>query len=188
MLHSYTSDTFPTSHVPTVFDNYSARCWVNGEPLDLSLWDVAGQEDYSTLRPLAYPGAHCFVVVCSADSMTSVSSMVDRWLVEIKHHNPDVPFVLCCNKVDLLDPSKAEMAGVSVPDGFSVESARKVLKEAQKHSQAQRGCSGFFACSALTQENLKSIFDTAIRVGLAYQRGELQPAPPSKPARICTIL
>jgi GTPase SAR1 family protein len=114
--------------------------------------------------------------------------MIDRWIVEIKHHNPDAPFVLCCNKVDLLDPSKAAMAGVPVPDDFDVESAKAVLKDAQKHSQTEPGCAGFFACSALTQENLKTIFDTAIRVGLSFQRGELRPAPPTKPRRLCNVL
>ncbi|KAA0166112.1 hypothetical protein FNF28_03280 [Cafeteria roenbergensis] len=141
MLHSYTSDTFPQAHVPTVFDNYSARCWVNGEPLELSLWDTAGQADYDPLRPLSYPGTHCFIVVCSVDSDASVRAMMSKWLVELKHHNPDAPFILCCNKVDLLDAEKA--AGAPGAADLDLDAGRKVIRMAQQHSQTEPGCAAF---------------------------------------------
>jgi len=32
-------------HVPTVFDNYSASVIVDGQNINLGLWDSAGQEE-----------------------------------------------------------------------------------------------------------------------------------------------
>ena len=40
MLMSYFKKRFMESHVPTVFDNYSACMMVNGQQVQLGLWDT----------------------------------------------------------------------------------------------------------------------------------------------------
>ncbi|KAI8525583.1 hypothetical protein RHMOL_Rhmol13G0241800 [Rhododendron molle] len=89
MLISYTSNTFPTDYVPTVFDNFSANVAVDGSVVNLGLWDTAGQEDYNRLRPLSYRGADVFLLAFSL------------WIPELRHYAAAVPIVLVGTKLDL---------------------------------------------------------------------------------------
>ena len=81
MLIVFTTDRFPKEYVPTVFDNYIAPMKVDGEEINLSLWDTAGQEDYEQLRPLSYPNTDIFLLcfsVVSRISFNNISSKVPR--------------------------------------------------------------------------------------------------------------
>jgi len=94
LLISYTSNTFPTDYVPTVFDNFSANVVVNGSTVNLGLWDTAGQEDYNRLRPLSYRGADVFILAFSLISKASYENVSKKWIPELKHYAPGVPIVL----------------------------------------------------------------------------------------------
>jgi len=156
LLISYTTNTFPGEHVPTVFDNYSANAIVDGEPINLGLWDTAGSNEYDELRPLSYPGTDAFIVCYSIIDMTSLVSVEKRWWPEIKANCEGVPIILVGTKNDLrtkpdiLERLKAEGAKpVSHDDGKRVADLVNAYK--------------YIECSALTQENLQEVFLETIR-------------------------
>merc|ERR1711971_1527821 len=102
LMISYTTNTFKEDeYIPTVFDNYMANVLVDGKLISLGLWDTAGQEDYDRLRPLSYPGTDVFLVCYACDLRSSFENVKEKWIPEINHHCPKVPYILVCTKSDL---------------------------------------------------------------------------------------
>uniref|UniRef100_A0A0D3EZY2 Uncharacterized protein n=3 Tax=Oryza TaxID=4527 RepID=A0A0D3EZY2_9ORYZ len=162
MLISYTSNTFPTDYVPTVFDNFSANVVVDGNTVNLGLWDTAGQEDYNRLRPLSYRGADVFLLAFSLISKASY----ENWIPELKHYAPGVPIILVGTKLDLRDDKQFF---VDHPGAVPITTAQG--EELRK----QIGAPYYIECSSKTQlrypappdlQNVKGVFDAAIKVVL----------------------
>ena len=82
--------------------------------------------------------------------------MSHQWYPEIEHHAPGVPIILVGTKLDLRDDPETihglrqkRMEPISFDQGLSVSREIRAAK--------------YLECSALTQRNLKSVFDEAIR-------------------------
>jgi Ras-related C3 botulinum toxin substrate 1 len=159
LLISYTTNAFPNEYIPTVFDNYSANVMVNGKPINLGLWDTAGQEDYDRLRPLSYPQTDVFLVCFSTISPASFENVRSKWYPEIQHHCPGTPILLVGTKSDL----RGDQAMISQ---LASKGLKMIDKEQALGLAKEIGAAEYHECSALTQEGLKTVFDRAIHVGL----------------------
>ena len=146
---------------------------VDGKPVNLGLWDTAGQEDYDRLRPLSYPQTDVFLVSFSIISPHSFDNVKSKWWPEVQHHAPGVPIILVGTKSDLRNDqsmiSQLQSKGLHV---ISNEEAQNRAKEI--------GAVKYLECSALTQDGLKTVFDEAIRAAL------MKPAQKKKGG--CTLL
>jgi Ras-related C3 botulinum toxin substrate 1 len=159
LLISYTTNAFPGEYIPTVFDNYSANVMVDGKPVNLGLWDTAGQEDYDRLRPLSYPQTDVFLVAYSIISPHSFDNVKSKWWPEIQHHAPGVPIILVGTKSDLR--ADQNMLNQLQAKGLHVISQAEALTRSKEIGAVTQ-----LECSALTQEGLKTVFDEAIRAAL----------------------
>eukprot|EP00013_Stygamoeba_regulata_P029541 CAMPEP_0177646960 /NCGR_PEP_ID=MMETSP0447-20121125/10045_1 /TAXON_ID=0 /ORGANISM="Stygamoeba regulata, Strain BSH-02190019" /LENGTH=202 /DNA_ID=CAMNT_0019149513 /DNA_START=222 /DNA_END=830 /DNA_ORIENTATION=+ len=156
MLISYTTNSFPGEYVPTVFDNYTANAIVDGNPVNLGLWDTAGSDEYNTLRPLSYPGTDVFVICFSLCSPASYESVRLKWHPEVSHFNPKTPIVLVGTKLDLRDnPETLESLKDNGLEPIPTSKGNELAKEI--------GAEKYLECSALDQHNLPDVFEEAVR-------------------------
>ncbi|EEE54166.1 hypothetical protein OsJ_00979 [Oryza sativa Japonica Group] len=161
MLICYTCNKFPTDYIPTVFDNFSANVSVDGSVVNLGLWDTAGQEDYSRLRPLSYRGADVFILSFSLISRASYENVQKKWMPELRRFAPGVPVVLVGTKLDLRE-DRAYLADHPASSIITTEQGEELRKLI--------GAVAYIECSSKTQRNIKAVFDTAIKVVLQPPR------------------
>ena len=162
LLISYTTNAFPGEYIPTVFDNYSANIMINGQPIQLGLWDTAGQEDYDRLRPLSYPQTDVFLICYSIVNETSLENVKHKWSDKIKYHADGVPIILVGTKLDLRHDSEYVA-------NLEAKGKRVLKKEEGQEVANQIGAKLHLECSALTQQGLKEVFDKAIQEVLRSQ-------------------
>eukprot|EP01120_Amphizonella_sp_Union-15-10_P009898 TRINITY_DN384_c0_g1_i1.p1 TRINITY_DN384_c0_g1~~TRINITY_DN384_c0_g1_i1.p1 ORF type:complete len:198 (-),score=20.94 TRINITY_DN384_c0_g1_i1:168-761(-) len=156
LLVSYTTNSFPTKYVPTVFDNYCANMIVDKTPINLGLWDTAGQEDYDRLRPLSYPMTDVFLLAFSIVSPESLDNIRSKWFPEVAHHSPNTPTLLIGTKEDLRDD----------PESLKILSAKKATPVTPEQGTAMTkeiGAVRYLECSALTQKGVREVFEWAVR-------------------------
>ncbi|CAD8131810.1 unnamed protein product [Paramecium pentaurelia] len=168
ILLSYTTDKFPTEYVPTVFDNYQTKVIVDEREVNLSLWDTAGQEGYNNVRQLSYDNTDVFLIVYSVVESNSFSNALHKWYPELNQDKfEQTPKILVGNKIDMRNEGNSNHVKKN-----AAEQLVKDLKNCQ-----------FFEVSALTQEGLKPLFDTAIQIALNKKLKAINDAQkPSQPA------
>ncbi|KAB2070350.1 hypothetical protein ES319_A08G150300v1 [Gossypium barbadense] len=172
LLISYTSNTFPTDYVPTVFDNFSANVMVDGQTVNLGIWDTA---DYNRLRPLSYRGADVFLLAFSLISRPSYENVSKKWVPELRHYAPRAPIVLVGTKLDLRDDRRFH---------FDYPGACTISTEQGLELKKQIGALAYIECSSKTQQNVKAVFDAAIKVVLQPAKKKKQ----KKRTGICLVL
>lgn len=165
MLETYSEGRFPKAYIPTVFDNFNSIRIIDGNNVNLSLWDTAGQEGYDRLRLLSYPQTDVVILCFSICSKDSLANIATKWLPEVKEHCPNKAIFLVGTKKDKRYDN---------PGAESVSEA-----EGQKQADTL-GITKYLECSALTQEGLNEVFEEACRI-------VLKPTHEAKKKQCCNI-
>uniref|UniRef100_A0A8C3CMG1 Ras homolog family member U n=1 Tax=Cairina moschata TaxID=8855 RepID=A0A8C3CMG1_CAIMO len=168
LVVSYTTNGYPTEYIPTAFDNFSAVVSVDGKPVRLQLCDTAGQDEFDKLRPLCYTNTDIFLLCFSVVSPSSFQNVSEKWVPEIRCHCPKAPIILVGTQSDLREDVKVLIELDKCKEKPVSEEAAKLCAEEIK-------AASYIECSALTQKNLKEVFDAAIVAGIQYSDTQQQP-------------
>ncbi|KAF0314637.1 Rho-related GTP-binding protein RhoU [Amphibalanus amphitrite] len=176
MVVSYATNGYPSDYQPTTYDDYNVDVVVNGRPVKLQLCDTAGQEDFDWLRRVWYSDTDVFVACFSVVSPSSFQNVPQKWVREIREYHPQAAIVLVGTQSDLRSNVKVLI---------ELDKYREVpVTEADARRLAHNiGADTYIECSALTQKNIKEVFDQCILSGLEARRRPPPPPPGHKKRR-----
>jgi len=155
LLMSYVNETFPQEHIPTIYDNYVAKRVIDGMPVQLNLWDTAGQEDSQyQVRPMSYPETDVFLVCFSVTSCLSLENVEKKWVPEIRQYCPETPIILVATKLDQNRKTGSANTSNSTPYHKSLAVAKRI------------GAINYVECSAKQNHNIAYLFDKTIKASM----------------------
>jgi len=156
LLCVFAMGEFPQEYHPTIFENYVAEIRLDGKPVQLALWDTAGQEEYERLRPLSYSKSHIILIAFAIDTPDSLENVQVKWIEEVRQIcGPSVPVMLVGCKKDLRDDAEAT--------GQAMDESRFVTHERGQAIADEIGAKHYMECSSLRMQGVDDVFEAATR-------------------------
>ncbi|KAI8322942.1 hypothetical protein GQ54DRAFT_128044 [Martensiomyces pterosporus] len=165
LLHVYREGEFPPDdqYIPTIFEEWVAELKIDGRPVELALWDTAGQEDYDNVRYPCYNSANVVVICFSVDSPDSLENVQEKWIGEVLEYAPGVPVLLVGLKEDLRHDD--QIIRQLMKDGQMPTTREQALSVAKAI-----GAQLYLECSAKENRGVREIFDAAVRYTIKSPR------------------
>jgi Rho family protein len=155
LLCSFALGEFPKEYQPTVFDNYVAEIRLDDKPIQLALWDTAGQEEYERLRPMSYSKSHVILIAFAIDTPDSLENVQTKWIEEVRSIcGPTIPVILVGCKQDLRSTN---------PNSVTPQQGEQIAQLI--------GARAYKECSALKIEGVDDVFETATRASMLMREG-----------------
>ena len=157
LIRRYCENKFSESRVETIGIDFQSKTITleSEEPVCLVIWDVAGQERFSSFRDQYYMGALAVAMVYDVTEPSSFDSL-ENWLKEANRSATGVPMIIIANKADLEEnvaydtveawahDNEFPLLLTSARTGENVEEMFQILGEmAHKHLEDLESFGGF---------------------------------------------
>lgn len=160
LVNRYTKDDFNFTLVGTVGVDFKVkRVNVDGEWINLQIWDTAGQENFHKITQSYYRGVQAIMLVYDISEQKTLDS-VEYWMRNIKSHaHSNVQVSLVGNKTDLRQTGQFRC----VDSAAGIQIARK---QNVRH----------YETSAKTAENVDLVFSSLLEAVVRRDRKSAGPA------------
>lgn len=109
------SENFQTEYVATVgVEKHEIVISTSHGTCTVVIWDTAGQEKLGPLRDGYYSGADAAIIFFDVMSRVTYKN-VPNWHRDVLRVRPDIPVVLCANKIDM-SQRKVKSKSITYPD------------------------------------------------------------------------
>ena len=141
----FVQEYFAEEYEPTIESNYRKTLQVDNKTYMIDIFDSAGMENLSSLKPIAIRQRDCFILIYSVEDNESFDA-IQRYYDEILRikEASTVPCILCANKQDLPE------------DKHNVDNSEGQQLAKKLHAI-------FLPTSAKTGQNIKKVMEEAVR-------------------------
>jgi small GTP-binding protein len=159
LLTNFCGEKFTYEYVPTVGVNITKEPVTIKDDLgkdvtvNLMIWDIAGQPQFYMLHRPYFNGADGMMLVYDITRSSSFSNINNWFSTSVKYGLSGIPRILIGNKIDLKDE-------------------RKIILPMAEHLSEKLNAP-FFETSALTGENVKTIFQKIAELTLRSKLEEI---------------
>ena len=102
-IHRFVENKFKANYVPTLGVQVTKKSIeINGDNVDLMLWDLAGQDRYALVRQRFYSDTEGILMLYDITRMSSLKN-IKKWYAEVSKFTNQIPIILIGNKIDLLE-------------------------------------------------------------------------------------
>lgn len=155
LLVRFTSETFPDTYKPTVFENTGVEVYMDGVQISLGLWDTAGNDNFRQIRPRSYQQADVVLICFSVANPNSLANVQRKWINEVREHLPKVPVLVVATQTDLREMG-SRVSCITPAEG------KQVAQEL--HAK------GYLECSSLSNRGVQQVFEFAVRTAVNQAR------------------
>ncbi len=104
LIKTFVEGKFTADYRPTIGTNIFIKklTFDNGDEATLTVWDIAGQERWTSMRPLYYKGSSGALIVGDLTRKSTFDQIVKFWAPDVKKHAGEgIPIMVLANKCDL---------------------------------------------------------------------------------------
>ncbi|XP_026059881.1 rho-related GTP-binding protein RhoH-like [Carassius auratus] len=156
LLVRFTSETFPDSYRPTVYENTGVDVFMDGIQISLGLWDTAGHDTFRQIRPMSYQQADVVLLCYSVANPNSLHNLRYKWIAEVREFLPKVPVLVVATQTDHREMGPYRTNCTTASDG------KQVAQEIR--------AKGYLECSALSNRGVQQVFECAVRTAVNRAR------------------
>lgn len=152
LIKKYTQGSFRKEYISTLGTQFSKyEEVIDGDKVELFIWDIAGQDSFQALRARFYTGSSGAIVVFShSEEQPQTWDHVEKWVSDVRKHCGSIPLVLFGNKIDLVDETTLD------------DSNLRGDTNVEKYAKENRFI-GYYKTSALTGNGVTDAFKALVK-------------------------
>ena len=142
---TYISGEFTDKYISTLgvdFANHEVK--INGQKVNVSIWDVAGQQTYKSIRESFYQGSRGGLLIYDVTRKETFEKLDNQWVYHFwETLGEKVPCIIIANKIDLIEQRKVDKEEgesfarrLSEESGFTVPYIETSAKEGTNVNEA----------------------------------------------------